>query len=409
MPRPPARPPPARPGRARRPCLDASAARAAPGRAGGLAGAALLLAGCVAGPDYVRPEVATPPAWKLEAPWRAGAPDDAAPKGPWWQRFGDARLDALQRQALAQSPTLVLAAARLEQARAVVRVASAGQLPNANIAARATRQHISANRPLTNYGSENFSTVQNDFVPLLVVSYELDIAGRVRRSVEGAQASAEQSAADLENTRLLLGADLATAYFNLRATDIELDVAGPLDRPAAALARFRERAPRARRLLGARGGAAAGAARHHADPGRPAAPPARPVRARGRHPDRHAGAGVRARARHRRARAADGAARRALRRAAAPARRRLGRAGDGGGERADRRRQRRLLSEHHDQPRARLRGALAHQPVRGVERALVARRDRDAAALQRRPARAPTSTSPAPTTTPPSPTTGGSS
>ena len=194
------------------------------GRAGGLAGMVLLLAACVAGPDYVRPEVATPPAWKLEAPWRTGAPDDAAPKGPWWQRFGDARLDALQRQAIAQSPTLVLAGARLEQARAFVRIASASQGLNANIAARATRQHISANRPLTNYNSENFSTVQNDFVPLLVVSYELDIAGRVRRSVESAEASAEQSAADLENTRLLLGADLATAYFNLRATDIELDV-----------------------------------------------------------------------------------------------------------------------------------------------------------------------------------------
>jgi len=197
---------------------------------GGLAGVALLLAGCVAGPDYVRPEVATPPAWKLEEPWRAGAPDDAAPKGPWWERFGDARLDALQRQAIAQSPTLVLASARLEQARALVRVASAGQGLNANLAARATRQHISANRPLTSYGSANFSTVQNDFVPLLVVSYELDIAGRVRRTVESAEASADQSAADLENTRLLLGADLATAYFNMRATDIELDV---LDRSIA--------------------------------------------------------------------------------------------------------------------------------------------------------------------------------
>ena len=194
------------------------------GWAGGLAGAALLLAGCTAGPDYVRPAVATPPAWKLEAPWRAGAPDDAAPKGPWWQRFGDPRLDALQQQAIAQSPTLVLAAARLEQARTFVRTASASQGLNANIAARATRQHISANRPLTNYGSDNFSTVQNDFVPLLVVSYELDLAGRVRRSVESAEASADQSVADLENARLLLGADLATAYFNLRATDIELDV-----------------------------------------------------------------------------------------------------------------------------------------------------------------------------------------
>ena len=72
--------------------------------------------------------------------------------------------------------------------------------------------------------------MQNDFVPLLVVSYEFDVAGRVRRSVEGAEASAEQSAADFENTRLLLGADLATAYFNLRAIDIELDVRRPLDR-----------------------------------------------------------------------------------------------------------------------------------------------------------------------------------
>jgi NodT family efflux transporter outer membrane factor (OMF) lipoprotein len=66
--------------------------------------------------------------------------------------------------------------------------------------------------------------VQNDILPALSVGYEIDLAGRIQRSVEGAQASAEQSAADLENVRLLLGTDLATAYFNLRATDIELDV-----------------------------------------------------------------------------------------------------------------------------------------------------------------------------------------
>jgi multidrug efflux system outer membrane protein len=186
--------------------------------------ATALLAGCVAGPNYVRPDVVTPPAWKIEAPWRTGAPDDAAPKGAWWQRFGDARLDALQREAFAHSPTLDLAAARLEQARAVVRANSAGLLPSVNLGARAARQRISANRPLSSYSSPNFATVQNDFVPSLSVGYEFDLAGRIRRGVEGAVASAEQSAADLENTRLLLGADLATAYFNLRAIDIELDV-----------------------------------------------------------------------------------------------------------------------------------------------------------------------------------------
>ncbi|HEX4235599.1 MAG TPA: RND transporter, partial [Caldimonas sp.] len=100
-------------------------------RRGDLVGAACaaLLAGCVAGPDYVRPAVETPPAWTVEAPWQTAVPGDAAPKGPWWERFGDARLDALQRQALAQSPSLVVAAARLQQARAVERSTAAGLLP----------------------------------------------------------------------------------------------------------------------------------------------------------------------------------------------------------------------------------------------------------------------------------------
>jgi multidrug efflux system outer membrane protein len=200
--------------------LSASPAR----RFFGIASLAALIAGCVAGPNYQRPMVETPPAWQLEAPWRAAAPDDAAPKGPWWERFGDARLDALQRQAMAQSPNITIAAARLEQARAVLRATSAGLLPNASLGVRAARSLISADRPLSSYSSPNFATVQNDVLPALTVGYEIDLAGRIRRSVEGAAASAEQSVADLENVRLLLGTDLATAYFNLRATDIELDV-----------------------------------------------------------------------------------------------------------------------------------------------------------------------------------------
>jgi multidrug efflux system outer membrane protein len=188
-----------------------------------VAGAALL-SGCVAGPNYVQPEVEMPPAWKLEAPWREGTPADAAFKGAWWQRFGDARLSALQQQALERSPTLALAGARLAQARAVVAASSAGVLPNVSLGTRAARQRISANRPLSNYGTNNYATVQNDLVVSLSVGYELDLAGRIQRTVEGVLASAEQSAADLENARLLLGTDLATAYFNLRATDIELDV-----------------------------------------------------------------------------------------------------------------------------------------------------------------------------------------
>lgn len=185
---------------------------------------AFALAGCAAGPDYRKPQADMPAAWTPEAPWRPVQPQDAAARGPWWERFGDARLNALQQQALAGNQTLAIAAARLAQARAQLNVASAGQYPQASIGARAARARISANRPLTNYNSPNFATVQNEFALGLNVSYEPDLFGRVQRVVEGAAASAQQTAADLENTRLLLSAELAGNYFNLRELDIELDV-----------------------------------------------------------------------------------------------------------------------------------------------------------------------------------------
>ncbi len=184
------------------------------------------LAGCAAGPAYQRPEpLATMPVeWKIEPPWRESSPDDASAKGPWWQRFGDAQLDALETQALADNPTLQIAGARLAQARAQVRGASASLFPQIGLGARAQRLKISADRPLTNYAASNFSTVQDDYALALNVSYEVDLSGRIQSSIAGARASAEQSAIDLENTRLLLTADLASAYFNLRGLDAELDV-----------------------------------------------------------------------------------------------------------------------------------------------------------------------------------------
>jgi outer membrane protein TolC len=122
------------------------------------------------------------------------------------------QLDALEQQALANNQTLVLAEARLAQSRAVLAATSAAVLPQLGLGARAARQKSSANRPLSSYSSPNFSTVQNDLLLAMAVNYEFDLAGRVRRSIEGAGASLEQSAADLENTRLLLTTDLATNY-----------------------------------------------------------------------------------------------------------------------------------------------------------------------------------------------------
>lgn len=185
---------------------------------------AVLASACTAGPDYRRPDVDVPAAWKVEAPWREARPQDHAAKGEWWKVFGDGELAALERRALAQSPTLAVAIARLAQARAQLDAATAGRYPQLALASRDQRLRITENRPLSNYAAPQFSTVQNDFTLGLAASYELDFAGRVRRGIEAASATAERSEADLENARLLLAADVATAYFNVREADIELDV-----------------------------------------------------------------------------------------------------------------------------------------------------------------------------------------
>lgn len=185
----------------------------------------LALAGCAVGPDYKKPDQDKIPAgWSVEAPWRVSEPGDAHAKGAWWERFNDPVLNQLEQQALANNQTLAAATARLAQARATLASNSAAQLPQVGLNARAARLEISGNRPLTNYNSPNFQTAQSDFQLGLSVNYEADIFGRVRRSVESAQASAQQSAADLENTRLVLSADLANNYISLRQADIELGV-----------------------------------------------------------------------------------------------------------------------------------------------------------------------------------------
>ena len=184
------------------------------------------LAGCAHAPAYRKPALPMPVTWQVEEPWRVGTPEDAAAKGPWWQHFGDAQLNALEQQASSNSPSLELANARLAQSRATLAATGSGLFPQIGLTGRVARLKISEDRPLTNYNSHNFSTVQNDQQLALAVNYEVDLAGRVQSTVEGATASAQQVAADLENTRLVLSADLATNYFNLRALDNELDVLG---------------------------------------------------------------------------------------------------------------------------------------------------------------------------------------
>jgi len=185
---------------------------------------AAMLAACAAGPAYVKPTLDLPSTWQLDAPWRAAQPSDSLAKGAWWERFNDPDLSALEQKAMQANQTLAAAVARLEQSRALVASSAASMFPQVNLGTKISDLRISANRPLTNYSSPNRSTIQTDYSSILSVSYEADLWGRVQSQVDGATATAEQVAADLENTQLILGSDVAVNYFNLRALDVELDV-----------------------------------------------------------------------------------------------------------------------------------------------------------------------------------------
>ena len=186
--------------------------------------AVVSVAGCAVGPDYHRPPAEVPPAWQPQASWREAEPSDTALKGDWWKLFHDPDLDPLIQRALESNQNLRVAAARLEQARDQVTVAQSDLYPTLGLSASAARTKTSANRPLAIYSEPNQSTVQNDFLLGPTISYELDLFGRVRREVEGARASAQQAAADFENTRLMLTAQLASDYFTLRELDAEIEV-----------------------------------------------------------------------------------------------------------------------------------------------------------------------------------------
>ncbi len=188
---------------------------------------ATAVAGCTVGPDYRRPAVDTPAAWRLDPAdqyWQPAAPARAPLDPVWWTAFGDAQLDALEADALRNNQNLKAVAARYDQAKATLASVASAQYPAVSLNASGQRFKISADRPQTNYATRSMSTVQNEIQVGAAVSYELDLFGRVRRNVEAAQASSEQARDDFANARLVLSADLASSYFALRELDTEIDV-----------------------------------------------------------------------------------------------------------------------------------------------------------------------------------------
>jgi len=191
--------------------------------------AALFIAGCTVGPNYHRPSAEVPAKWDTAAPWREGTPMDALPKGQWWEVFRDDELNTLEKQAVDANQTLKVSIARLQQARATAAVQVAtlfptvGLQPDANHPV-AERGRESAGRTLTSGISSSNAYTANTYAIPFQVNYEVDLFGQRRRSIESAEASYQASAADLENVRLMVTAELAGDFFTLRQQDTEISI-----------------------------------------------------------------------------------------------------------------------------------------------------------------------------------------
>ena len=176
------------------------------------------------GPKYKKPDVAVPQTWQSPVPWLQAAPLDALPKDAWWKVFGDSELDQYEQRAMANNQTLKAASSRLAQARAFARVTASGLYPELDGGVSGQRQRLSANRPTNGATIVPTAVTQNTFAIPFTLNYEVDLFGRVRRSLEASNASLQASAADLENVRLLVSSELAADYFQLRELDAEMAV-----------------------------------------------------------------------------------------------------------------------------------------------------------------------------------------
>ncbi len=181
--------------------------------------ALLQLSGCTVGPNYHTPLVETPPAYKEVGDWKPAQPNDQNLGGDWWKIFQDPQLDALELQVNVSNQNLKAAEAQYQQARAILRYFRADYYPTVTAGPSATRTRVSSHRPPP---SSIFDGITyNDFVLPFNVSYEVDVWGRVRRTVESYREQAQASAADLATVNLSMHADLAVDYFLARSLDAE--------------------------------------------------------------------------------------------------------------------------------------------------------------------------------------------
>jgi NodT family efflux transporter outer membrane factor (OMF) lipoprotein len=189
-----------------------------------------LLAGCSVGPKYARPAVETPPAYKEEPPqsfkeagvWKPAQPADQESRGKWWEIFGDPQLNALEEQVTISNQDLKAAEARFREARALVRFDRAAEFPTISVGPSASYVKDSNNTPA--FPTPVSKNGSGDFVLPFDLSYEIDLWGRIRRTVAAAREEAQATAADVATASLSLHAELAIDYFELRSADAQKQI-----------------------------------------------------------------------------------------------------------------------------------------------------------------------------------------
>jgi len=185
----------------------------------------MLLSGCMVGPKYVRPAAPQAPSFKelnnrKEGDgWKVAQPEDALLRGEWWELYGDTELNELEEQVDSSNQTLKIAEANFRQARAAIRFSRASEAPTIGTAPSISTVRDSANQPYFPASEANNGT--GDFTLPLDLSYEIDLWGRVRRTVTASREEVQASAGDLETARLSLHAEVAIDYFEVRSADAQ--------------------------------------------------------------------------------------------------------------------------------------------------------------------------------------------
>lgn len=171
------------------------------------------------GPNYVRPAAGVPADYKENSNFKVAEPSDAIARGKWWEIYQDAQLNSLEEQIAVSNFSLKAAQARFDQARAAVRVSRSALYPTATGSLSIARVSPSSHRPLVT--SSTTTSAYNDFSIPVDASYEADVWGRVRRTIEASRSEAQATAADYANVDLSLQAELALDYFAMRGLDAQ--------------------------------------------------------------------------------------------------------------------------------------------------------------------------------------------